>query len=107
MKRLIIDCDPGNGITGANVDDGLAIALALSAPEISLELITTVAGNTQSEIGYSVAKDLIERLGQSVPVIKGADAALSEPSAPWRSALDLRVHSHQLAHLWQIGRAHV
>ncbi|CCG88456.1 nucleoside hydrolase [Erwinia piriflorinigrans] len=101
MKRLIIDCDPGNGIAGANVDDGLAIALALSAPQISLELITTVAGNTQSEIGYSVAKDLIERLGLSVPVVKGADTALNEPSAPWRAALDLRVHSHQLAHLWQ------
>ncbi len=29
--RLIIDCDPGNGVPGANVDDGLALALALAA----------------------------------------------------------------------------
>ncbi|WP_421507207.1 nucleoside hydrolase [Erwinia rhapontici] len=101
MKRLIIDCDPGNGITGANVDDGLAIALALAAPEISLELITTVAGNTPSQVGYSVVKDLMERIGQSVAVVKGADAALCEPTQPWREALDQRVHSNQLAHLWR------
>jgi len=69
MKRLIIDCDPGNGIAGANVDDGLAIALAMAAPEISLELITIVAGNTPSDVGYSVAKDLMARTGQAVPVI--------------------------------------
>lgn len=73
MKRLIIDCDPGNGITGANVDDGLALALALAAPEISLELITTVAGNTPSQVGYSVVKDLMARLGLPVTVAKGAD----------------------------------
>ncbi|MBD8168202.1 nucleoside hydrolase [Erwinia persicina] len=101
MKRLIIDCDPGNGITGANVDDGLALALALAAPEISLELITTVAGNTPSQVGYSVVKDLMARLGLPVTVAKGAEAALSEPAAPWRDALDKRVHSNQLAHLWR------
>lgn len=101
MKRVIIDCDPGNGIAGANVDDGLAIALALAAPELSLELITTVAGNTPSQVGYSVAKDLLERTGLSVPVVKGADRALCEPPGPWRDALDQRVYSSQLGHLWQ------
>lgn len=101
MKRLIIDCDPGNGITGANVDDGLALALALGSPDISLELITTVAGNTPSHTGFNVAKDLVERLGRNVPVHKGATRALAEAPEPWREALDNRVHSSQLAHLWQ------
>ena len=101
MKRLIIDCDPGNGVPGANVDDGLAIALALSSPEISLELITTVAGNTPSTLGYSVAQDLLTRSGLQVPVVKGADQALEEPAAPWRQLLDRRVHDKQLNHLWQ------
>ena len=46
--RLIIDCDPGNGVPGANVDDGLALALALAAkPQLQLELISIVAGNTR------------------------------------------------------------
>ncbi|WP_158782751.1 nucleoside hydrolase [Pantoea sp. BAV 3049] len=101
MKRLIIDCDPGNGITGANVDDGLALALALGSADISLELVTTVAGNTPSDTGFNVAKDLVERLGLNVPVHKGAERALAEAPEPWREALDNRVHSSQLAHLWQ------
>ena len=101
MKRVIIDCDPGNGITGANVDDGLAIALALGSPGLSVELITTVAGNTPSETGFNVAKDLVEQLGLNVPVRKGADRALVEPPEPWREALDKRVHQAHLAHLWQ------
>lgn len=100
MKRLIIDCDPGNGVAGANVDDGLALALALAAPEISLELITTVSGNTPSEVGYAVASDLVARLGMSVEVARGASRALIEPSAPWREHLDHKVDKVGLRHLW-------
>ncbi|SUB18562.1 Pyrimidine-specific ribonucleoside hydrolase rihA [Pantoea agglomerans] len=93
MKRIIIDCDPGNGIAGANTDDGLAIALALASPALSLELITTVAGNTPCEVGARVAKDLIVRLGLSIPVIQGATQALQEDPAPWRETLDNRGQS--------------
>lgn len=100
MKRLIIDCDPGNGVAGANVDDGLALALALTAREITLELITTVSGNTPSEVGYAVASDLIARLGMSVEVARGASRALIEPSAPWREHLDHKVDKVGLRHLW-------
>lgn len=105
MKRVIIDCDPGNGIVGANVDDGLALALALGSPHLSVELITTVAGNTPSKQGYNVAKDLVERLGLAIPVLKGADQALAEPPEPWREALDNRVHEASLSHLWRGVRA--
>lgn len=76
MKRVIIDCDPGNGIPGANLDDGLALALAIASLNISLELITIVAGNTPASVGYSVAQDLINRLGVNIPVLKGQDQAL-------------------------------
>lgn len=79
MKRLIIDCDSGNGIPGANIDDSLALALAISSVDISLELITTVAGNTPADIGYRVAKDLMNRLGLKIPVHKGECNALQEP----------------------------
>ncbi|WP_130833889.1 nucleoside hydrolase [[Erwinia] mediterraneensis] len=98
MKRVIIDCDPGNGIAGANIDDGLALALALASPDLSLELITTVAGNTPSDTGASVAKDLITRLGLSVPVVQGATRALKEDPAPWREQLSC---SPSLAALWR------
>ncbi|THB83379.1 nucleoside hydrolase [Pantoea allii] len=101
MKRIIIDCDPGNGIAGANTDDGLAIALALASPALSLELITTVAGNTPCEVGARVAKDLIVRLGLSIPVVQGATQALQEDAAPWRATLDNRVNQLALGKLWQ------
>ncbi|QKJ85659.1 nucleoside hydrolase [Paramixta manurensis] len=101
MKRLIIDCDPGNGIAGANVDDGLALAIALASPDISLELITIVAGNTPSEVGFRVAQDLIDRLGLAIPVLQGAKQALREAPEPWRQALDQRVYDVELAELWR------
>ncbi|EXU74427.1 nucleoside hydrolase [Erwinia mallotivora] len=101
MRRVIIDCDPGNGITGANVDDGLALALALGSPDISLELITTVAGNTPSDIGFNVAMALVTQGNLKVPVYQGAEQALVEPAQPWREALDNRVYAANLAHLWR------
>lgn len=88
MKRLIIDCDPGNGIPGANTDDGLALALALAAPSLNVELVTTVTGNTPSAVGVRVVKDLFRRLGCTVPVVQGALQALREDPAPWRARLD-------------------
>jgi len=104
MKRVIIDCDPGNGIAGANTDDGLAIALALASPALSVELITTVAGNTPSETGAQVAKDLLVRLNSAIPVVQGATQALQEDPLPWRTALDNRVPP-DMEKLWQGVRA--
>lgn len=101
MKRVIIDCDPGNGIPGANIDDGLALALAIASPKISLELVTIVAGNTPADIGYRVAQDLVNRLKLDIPVFKGEVRAIQEPPEPWRKALDHRVHELNLTHLWQ------
>lgn len=99
--RLIIDCDPGNGVAGANVDDGLALALAIAAPTISLELITTVAGNTASMVGFSVARALVNRLGLDIPVRRGASQALVEPAAPWRDKLDHGAERNGLTELWR------
>jgi inosine-uridine nucleoside N-ribohydrolase len=80
--RVIIDCDPGNGVPGANIDDGLALALAIAAPQITLEMITTVAGNTPVETGYAVAKALVRQLDIPVPVYRGA--ALARKTRSWR-----------------------
>ncbi|RRW69491.1 nucleoside hydrolase [Pantoea dispersa] len=100
MKRLIIDCDPGNGIAGANTDDGLALALALASRALAVELITTVSGNTLSAVGARVAKDLLQRLGLNIPVVQGALQALREDPAPWRARLD-NVADPALGELWR------
>lgn len=93
MRRIIIDCDPGNGIPGANVDDGLALGLALASKKLCLELITIVAGNTPRDVGYQVAKELVSELGLAIPVVKGATKARMEPARAWRQHLDHR-HRH-------------
>ncbi|MGO2367874.1 MAG: nucleoside hydrolase [Serratia sp. (in: enterobacteria)] len=100
--RLIIDCDPGNGVPGANVDDGLALALALAArPRLSLELISIVAGNTPRDVGFAVAHHLLQQTGYQVPVVAGAACALSEQPEPWRAHLDRAITDPDLAHLWR------
>ncbi|MGM7778298.1 nucleoside hydrolase [Arthrobacter sp. KNU-44] len=99
--RIIVDCDPGNGVPGANVDDGLALALAIAAEErIELAAITTVSGNTPSRIGYSVARTMMEDLGLQIPIYCGAERALQEPDGPWRSYLDAPIDAPSLAGLW-------
>ncbi|WP_161522303.1 nucleoside hydrolase [Bifidobacterium xylocopae] len=81
MSRLIIDCDPGNGVPGANVDDAIALSYAAKCPELDLVSIWTVFGNTCSDQGWSSARRLLESLQEStIMVRRGAD----EPSCGGR-----------------------
>jgi purine nucleosidase len=57
-KRLIIDTDPG-------IDDSLAILLALASPEVKLEALTVVSGNSTAQQGVINALGVLE-LGRSV-----------------------------------------
>jgi purine nucleosidase len=49
--RIVLDTDPGLGAPGADIDDGLAIALALRSPEVVLEALTIVVGNVDVQVG--------------------------------------------------------
>lgn len=87
--RVILDTDPGLGAPGADIDDGLAIALALRSPEIVLEALTIVVGNVDVRVGEANAHALLERLGApDVPVAVGAGAPLVEDLAPLRALFD-------------------
>jgi purine nucleosidase len=72
-KRLIIDTDPG-------IDDSLAILLALASPEVKLEALTVVSGNSTAQQGVINALGVLE-LGGSVeiPVAQGATIPLIQP----------------------------
>ena len=74
---IILDCDPGH-------DDALAMALALARPELSVEAITTVAGNASLERTTLNARRVLTLLGRTdVPVAPGAERPLlREPWAP-------------------------
>ncbi|MEU6714355.1 nucleoside hydrolase [Nonomuraea sp. NPDC046802] len=100
--RMIIDCDPGNSIPASDIDDGLALGLALAAPGVTLEAVTVVAGNTPRDVGVAVARDLLARAGaHDVPIFPGAAAPLVEDPAPWRADLDGRRDTEAARALWR------
>lgn len=98
--KLIIDCDPGNGLPATDVDDGLALALAWAAPEIDLVAITTVSGNVDSETGAGVATALRDLAAVGTSVHQGRQAADVEPWEPWRAALKHRRDDPAAHGLW-------
>ncbi|MHA7987600.1 nucleoside hydrolase [Rathayibacter sp. CAU 1779] len=79
MRRIILDTDLAMG-AGWDVDDGFALALAVADPEITLDAVTSIAGNTDGESAALLSMDLLERLGVTgVPVYQGALAPLTHP----------------------------
>ena len=64
---VVIDTDPG-------IDDALAIVLALRSPELRVELMTTVAGNTGLRAATDNARRLLALLDPAEPprLVRGA-----------------------------------
>ena len=69
---IILDTDPG-------IDDAVAIAAALFAPECDLKLITTVAGNVSLEKTTRNALQLLHFWNADVPLAQGAATPLLRP----------------------------
>ncbi|KAI2641528.1 nucleoside hydrolase [Hypomontagnella submonticulosa] len=70
--RIILDTDLSMG-AGADVDDGFALALAHADPDIQLDLITTVNGNTDLESATILTGVLLNRLGiKDTPLVRGS-----------------------------------
>ncbi len=66
MLRIILDTDPG-------IDDALALFLALSSPEVTLEAVTTVQGNVSVELTTYNALTLLTLAGRTdIPVAYGS-----------------------------------
>ena len=81
-KAIILDTDPGIGIPGSDVDDGLAISLALLDPACDLLGLTIVAGNVTLDDGVPNTLRLLDIAGRpEVPVYPGAPRPmLRDPS---------------------------
>lgn len=71
-KRVLIDSDPATGERNRDVDDGLALLLLLASPNIKVEGITINFGNVSSDVGFAVAKNLLELVKVDTPIYKGA-----------------------------------
>jgi purine nucleosidase len=75
--RLILDTD-----IGSDLDDALALACILGSPEITLEAITTVYGNTTVRAG--IAARLCELAGHTrAPIIPGLRTPKSGKEVWW------------------------
>jgi len=83
LRRVLLDTDLAMGAPGSDIDDGFALALALADPQMSLELVTTVNGNTDVDTATRLAGQLLDRLGRpDIPVVRGAGAPLRGPGRP-------------------------
>jgi len=89
---ILIDTDPG-------IDDALAILLALGSPEVSVEAITTVAGNVEVDLATSnVFRILgVARPGLRLRVARGA-------AVPLAGHLVTAAHVHGDDGLGNVGR---
>jgi purine nucleosidase len=78
MKRILIDCDPGQ-------DDAIALLLALkSANELEVLAVTTVAGTVSEPAANQNARKIVEFLGRSdVPVHQGCGRPLVGAHVPY------------------------
>ena len=73
-KRIVLDTDPG-------IDDSLAILLALASPEISLEGLSVVHGNSSTSQGTINALSVLEMAKAiHIPVYRGCEIPLVQPS---------------------------
>jgi purine nucleosidase len=73
MKRIILDTD-----IGTDVDDAMALVLAIASPEIQIEGITTV--HADAVLRARIARRLLELAGyEHIPVVAGASVPLQMP----------------------------
>jgi purine nucleosidase len=79
--RLIIDTDAG-------VDDAQAIMMALTYPDVSIEAITTLTGNTHVDWVVRNVFTVLDIMGADVPVYRGTD----QPILPGRWQAEKLIH---------------
>jgi purine nucleosidase len=73
-KKIIFDTDPG-------IDDACAILLALASPELSVEGLSIVHGNSSLQQSTRNALAILDLANAShIPVAKGCDVPLVQPS---------------------------
>ncbi|HYP46158.1 MAG TPA: nucleoside hydrolase [Propionibacteriaceae bacterium] len=80
MDRLVLDVDLAMGTPGSDIDDGFALALALAWPDATVDLVTTVNGNTDVDTATTLTCALLQRLGRAdLAVHRGAEVPLIRP----------------------------
>ena len=105
---IIVDCDPGNGIPGANVDDALALLYGLRHPELDCRAVWTVFGNTPSDTGAKCTQEIVDCAaftGQNPPRIRqGSTHPLRARTPRWDHQRKEYASSPEGVTAWGDGR---
>ena len=100
--RILIDCDPGLGTPGTDIDDALALAIALQARDTVIEGVVVTAGNVPATDGFRNARRLLRLSGRSdVPLICGVEHPLTHDESYWRTKLSAWRLSSRAEQLWE------
>lgn len=81
---VITSTDSATGLNGGwwsgagDIDDGLAIAMSLASPRLDVRGVVVTFGNALVEPSYSIAKRVVDGMGSTVPVLRGAPRPLPE-----------------------------
>jgi purine nucleosidase len=82
VPRILLDTDLAMGASGSDIDDGFALALALADPDIEVDAITTVGGNSDVVTSTRLTRELLDQLDRpDIAVHQGAGQPIA---ARWR-----------------------
>jgi pyrimidine-specific ribonucleoside hydrolase len=88
--RIWIDTDPALSYceegNPKDVDDAFAIVEAIGNERIALAGISSVFGNSPTDVGFRVASELVRLTGADIPVVQGAASAGDSDSGFARNA---------------------
>lgn len=98
--KVILDVDNAMGMPVRDVDDGLAIALALASPEVDLLGITTCAGNCRTHESTINSLRILELAGrEDIPVAEGRELPFIQDVRASFEYLD--AWTERYGYLWQ------
>jgi purine nucleosidase len=80
LTRIILDTDLAMGAPGSDIDDGFALALALADPGLTVEVVTTVGGNSDVQTSTRLTTELLRVLGRTDLQVVGGAARPLNPS---------------------------
>lgn len=76
MKKVLFDCDNTMGMSGRDVDDGLALLYLLGRKDVEFKGVTTTYGNSSLDEVFENTKIMFKELNiENIPLIKGAKSA--------------------------------
>lgn len=76
FMNVIFDCDLTFGVSGCDVDDGLALLYLLGSDKVKLLGITSTYGNSDIETVFHTTRKMLSDIGRSeLPLLKGGSMA--------------------------------